>query len=372
MSDIFLKTTRETPMPPPVSTTGVVGWMRMNLFSSIGNSVVTGALLLLLLWLVPQIIDWAFVRAIWSGESGEACRVVDAGACWAFVDAKFEQFIYGRYPEAEIWRVNVIFLLLAGGLLPLALPRFKYTNHVVLFMLTVFPFAAFVMLLGGTLGMPQVETNKWGGLLLTLVVAITGIVVSLPLGVLLALGRRSDLPILRIFSVLFIEFWRGIPLITVLFMASVMLPLFLPDGVSVDKLLRALIGVALFSSAYMAEVIRGGLQAVPQGQYEAARALGLSYWQTIFQVVMPQALRIVIPGIVNTFIGLFKDTTLVMIVGLFDLLGIVQSNFTDPNWASPQTAISGYVFVALIFWVFCFSMSRYSVSVEKRVGLNQR
>ena len=206
MSDIFLKTTRETPMPPPVSTTGVVGWMRTNLFSSLGNSVVTGALLLMLLWLVPQIVDWAFVRAIWSGESGEACRVVDAGACWAFVDAKFEQFIYGRYPEAEIWRVNVIFLLLAGGLIPLALPRFKYTNHVVIFMLTVFPFAAFVMLLGGTLGMPQVETNMWGGLLLTLVVAITGIVVSLPLGVLLALGRRSDLPILRTFSVLFVAF----------------------------------------------------------------------------------------------------------------------------------------------------------------------
>jgi general L-amino acid transport system permease protein len=226
---------------------------------------------------------------------------------------------------------------------------------------------ATLALLSVDFGLSTVRTDQWGGLLVTLVVAITGIVVSLPLGILLALGRRSDMPIVRLLSVIFIEIWRGVPLITVLFMSSVMLPLFLPEGVTFDKLLRALIGVALFASAYMAEVIRGGLQAIPKGQYEAASALGLSYWRLMLLIVLPQALKIVIPGIVNTFIGLFKDTTLVSIIGIFDLLGIVNASFADPKWASPQTAPTGYFFAALTFWLFCFAMSRYSIFMEDRL-----
>jgi len=226
---------------------------------------------------------------------------------------------------------------------------------------------AILALLSVNFGLPHVRTAQWGGLMVTLVVAITGIVVSLPLGILLALGRRSDMPIVRLFSIIFIEAWRGVPLITVLFMASYMLPLFLPGGVTFDKLLRALIGAALFASAYMAEVVRGGIQAIPKGQYEAASALGLSYWRSMLLIILPQALKIVIPGIVNTFIGLLKDTTLVSIIGIFDLLGIINASNSDANWASPQTAATGYFFAAMIFWMFCFGMSRYSIFMENRL-----
>lgn len=217
------------------------------------------------------------------------------------------------------------------------------------------------------LGLNHVETEIWGGLLVTLVIAVTGIAASLPLGIVLALGRRSDMPIVRFCSVVFIEFWRGVPLITVLFMSSVMLPLFLPDGVSFDKLMRALIGVGLFSAAYMAEVVRGGLQAISNGQYEGADAVGLAYWQKMRLIILPQALKLVIPGIVNTFIGLFKDTTLVLIIGLFDFLGQIQSSFTDPTWSTPVTSVTAYFFAAMTYWVFCFSMSRYSIYTEKRL-----
>jgi general L-amino acid transport system permease protein len=221
-------------------------------------------------------------------------------------------------------------------------------------------------------GLTHVETPLWGGLLVTLVVSVTGMVASLPLGVLLALGRRSKLPIIKWFCVAFVELWRGVPLITVLFMASVMLPLFLPPGVNFDKLMRALIGVALFSAAYMAEVIRGGLQAVPRGQYEGAAAVGLGYWQSMRLIILPQALKIVIPGIVNSFISLFKDTSLVLIIGIFDLLGMVAQNFTDPNWASPVTPATGFVFAAGIYWIFCFSMSRYSQFMERRLNTGHK
>jgi len=217
-------------------------------------------------------------------------------------------------------------------------------------------------------GLEPIDTRDWGGLLITLVVAITGIVASLPLGIILALGRRSEMPVARLLSTIFIEFWRGIPLITVLFMASVMLPLFMPEGVNFDNLLRALIGVMLFSAAYMAEVIRGGLQAIDKGQYEGAQAMGLSYWQTMRLVILPQALTHVIPGIVNTFIGLFKDTTLVSIVGIFDLLGAAQSTIADPSWSSHVQALSVYVYVALLFFVFCFAMSRYSIYMENKLS----
>ena len=231
---------------------------------------------------------------------------------------------------------------------------------------------AVLLLVDTDFGLVPVETQQWGGLLVTLVVAVTGIVASLPIGILLALGRRSKLPVVRLFSVIFIEVWRGVPLITVLFMASIMLPLFMPEGVNFDKLLRALVGTALFSAAYMAETVRGGLQAIPKGQYEAAQSLGLSYWKMMNLIVLPQALKIVIPGIVNSFISLFKDTTLVLIIGLFDLLGIVNASFNDPNWVSPQTGTTGYFVAALMFWVFCFSMSRYSIFMERRLATGHK
>ena len=221
-------------------------------------------------------------------------------------------------------------------------------------------------------GLVPVETRAWGGLLVTLVVAVTGIVASLPLGILLALGRRSEMPTVRILSIIFIEFWRGVPLITVLFFATYMLPLFLPGGTTIDGLLRALIGVALFSAAYMAEVVRGGLQAIPKGQYEGAAALGLGYWQTTSQVVMPQALTLVIPGIVNNFIGLFKDTTLVLIVAIFDLLGQLRASFTDPAWATPTTLFTGFAFGGIVYFIFCFGMSRYSQFVERYTSASKR
>ncbi|MBL8893537.1 MAG: amino acid ABC transporter permease, partial [Rhizobiales bacterium] len=229
-----------------------------------------------------------------------------------------------------------------------------------------------MLLLDIDFGLEPVETSQWGGLLLTLVVAVTGIVASLPIGILLALGRRSKMPVVRMFSIVFIEIWRGVPLITVLFMSSVMLPLFLPAGVNFDKLLRALVGVALFSSAYMAEVVRAGLQAIPRGQYEGAQALGLSYWQMMAKIILPQALKISIPNIVGNFISLFKDTTLVSIIGIFDLLGIVQAGLRDAKWASAASAPTGYFTVALIFWVFCFGMSRYSMFIERRLATGHK
>ena len=222
------------------------------------------------------------------------------------------------------------------------------------------------------LGLASVETRLWGGLLVTLVVAITGIVASLPLGILLALGRRSSMPIVRFFSVIFIEFWRGVPLITVLYFASYMLPLFLPSGLSFDGLLRVLVGVTLFAAAYMAEVVRGGLQAIPKGQYEGAMAVGLGYWQTMGLIILPQALTLVIPGIVNNFIGLFKDTTLVLIVAIFDFLGQLRAAFTDPNWASPVTLYTGFAFAGTVYFVFCYGMSRYSLFLERRASAGKR
>ncbi|MBC2859728.1 amino acid ABC transporter permease [Stappia sp. 28M-7] len=420
----YVRTDEAPRMAPPVSETGVIGWVRQNLFDSVGNAIMTVVGIAMLALILPPTINWLFIDAVWTGTSRDACVVEGAGACWAFVYAKFGQFMYGRYPDPERWRVDLTGLLLIAGLVPAAIPRVPFKRETVLYLLIVFPIAGFILLTGGNIelsgtfwiglailaaialaitglicsnagialaaplkvvaamflalaavfavvsfdfGLRPVETQLWGGLLVTLVVAIVGIVASFPLGILLALGRRSKLPAVKLVSVIFIEFWRGVPLITVLFMSSVMLPLFLPDGVNFDKLLRALIGVALFASAYMAEVVRGGLQAIPKGQYEAADAMGLSFWQGIGLIIMPQALKLVIPGIVNTFIGLFKDTSLVLIIGLFDLLGIVSLNFSDANWASPNTPATGFVFAAFVFWIFCFGMSRYSIYMERRL-----
>ncbi|MEQ8265895.1 MAG: amino acid ABC transporter permease [Parvibaculum sp.] len=344
-----------------------IGWARRNLFSGVGNMLLTLVSAYLLWVTVPPLLDFTIFSAAWTGTTREACLATD-GACWPFVWANIDQFIYGRYPSSEIWRVNVVFALGALAIVPMLMPSAPAKRFNLIFLLVIYPLIALVLLAGDRPGLRPVPTSEWGGLLVTLVVALTGIVVSLPLGIVLALGRRSSMPAIRMVSIIFIEFWRGVPLVTVLFMASVMLPLFLPEGMSPDNLLRCLVGVALFSSAYMAEVIRGGLQAIPAGQYEAARAVGLGYWQAMIGVVLPQALRHVIPGIVNTFIGLFKDTTLVLIVGIFDLLGQVRAQLSDPNWTVPQGALTGYIFAALVFWVFCFGMSQYSNFMERRLN----
>jgi general L-amino acid transport system permease protein len=486
----------------PVKTTGFVGFLRTRLFNSPTNILLTIMGLLLLWFTVVPAVKFLLVDAVWRGSDRNACLAENAGhvvgACWPYVQAKFAQFIYGFYPEAERWRVNLTFLLAALLLLPLLMPRLPAKGLSAGLFFIAFPVVAFFLLHGGGLsgfgvswtadflsgfadsigdagrkltsageatavvgpllawlgrlvvllsvavsyliwpltwlrdqiqaagrpvwadfaataaivsillfvlnggirtgwrsliislavfagigvvisamgldhgGFPIVDTRLWGGLLVTLVVSVTGIVTSMPVGIALALGRRSTIPLIRIFSVMFIEFWRGVPLITVLFFATYMLPLFVPAGFTVDGLVRALIGIALFSGAYNAEVIRGGLQAIPRGQGEAASALGLSWWKTTALIVMPQALRHVIPGLVNSFIALFKDTSLVSIVALFDLLGSLRASFSDPVWATPTTLFTGFAFTGMVYFVFCFGMSRYSLFVENRLNAHRR
>jgi general L-amino acid transport system permease protein len=357
-------------LPPPSNSVGAVHWMRENLFSSIPNSILTLFSIFILYKTVPPLLDWAFISADWVGDSKDSCS--KEGACWVYIRAWFGQLMYGLYPEDQLWRINLSYVIAIAAAIPLFFPAVKRSIKGILtvFLLVVFPILCFYLYYGDAFGLEIVETPKWGGLFLTLVIAVTGIVMSLPLGILLALGRRSNMPVVKSFCVIFIEFWRGIPLITVLFMASVMFPLFVPEDISPDKLLRVLVGVTLFSSAYMAEVVRGGLQAIPKGQYEAAAALGLNYWKSMVLIILPQALKLVIPGIVNTFIGLFKDTTLVLIIGLADLLGMAQRASTSPDWLG--FSVEGYVFAAFGFFVFCFSMSRYSQYLEQKLNTGHR
>ncbi|MGB0467563.1 MAG: amino acid ABC transporter permease [Pontibacterium sp.] len=350
-------------LAPPASTVGLIGWLRKNLFNGPFNSIFTLLLGYLVISLSIPSLNWLFIDADWFGSSRDACT--SGGACWVFIGNRLDQFLYGFYPDSEYWRLNYSFLILVVAIAWLLLPKTPFKGLVGFFVLVIYPIIAFYLLTGGSFGLPSVDTHKWGGFSLTLVLAFVGIVASLPFGVLLALGRSSDMPVVRSMSVIYIEVWRGVPLITVLFMASVMLPLFFPEDMTFDKLLRALIGITLFQSAYMAEVVRGGLQAIPKGQYEAADALGLSYWKKMLLIILPQALKLMIPGIVNTFIALFKDTSLVVIIGLFDLLAIMQAASNDPLWIGYAT--EGYIFVALMFWIFCFSMSRYSMHLERKL-----
>jgi general L-amino acid transport system permease protein len=317
------------------------------------------------------------VNAVWTGSDREACLPSPArpevGACWAYIGDRFAYIVYGSYPIAGRWRVDMFFAMLAFGtawLLWLEAPRRDLGS---VYFFVILPVASFILLHGfEPLGLAIVDTALWGGMMVTIVVAAVGIVVSLPIGIVLALGRRSRLPAVRLLSTLFIEFVRGVPLITVLFMASVMLPLFVPDTWSPDKLMRALVGVALFSSAYMAEVVRAGLQAMPKGQYEAAHALGLSYWQSLRLIILPQALKVTIPNIVNSYIALFKDTTLVFFVGIFDFLKTIEVARADPKWATPVTSATGYIFAAAVYFVCCYAMSRYASRIEKRLAAGDK
>lgn len=355
-------------LPPPAMSVGAVAWLRANLFSSWFNTLLT-LLSLYLIWLaVPPVLQWALFDADLSGTTRADCT--SGGACWVFIKMRFAQFMYGFYPQELRWRVDLTVLLAIVGAAPLFIRAMPRKLRYGLVFLLVYPWVAFWLLHGGFLGLAEVPTSRWGGLMLTLVIAVVGIAGAMPLGVLLALGRRSHMPAIRVICVTFIEFWRGVPLITVLFMSSVMLPLFMPEHVSFDKLLRALLAVTLFEAAYIAEVVRGGLQAIPKGQYEAAAATGLGYWRTMGLVILPQALKLVIPGIVNTFIALFKDTSLVIIIGLYDLLNSIHQASVDPAWLGYAT--EGYVFAALVYWIFCFGMSRYSMRIERRLDRNHK
>jgi general L-amino acid transport system permease protein len=369
----FLRQSPAESLPPPKTRSGVVGWLRTNLFSSLFNIALTLICVLLIAWVVPPLLRFFLIDATWTGADRTACLASpanpDPGACWAFIRVWFSYLVYGFYPLGERWRVDLFFLALGFGLvwmLWLSAPR---RGLGAIYFFIVLPILSFVLLRGvSSIGMARIATDLWGGMLVTVVLATIGIVVSLPVGILLALGRRSKMPMVKLLSLIFIEFVRGVPLITVLFMASVMLPLFVPDAFAPDKFVRAWIGVAMFASAYMAEVVRGGLAAVPRGQYEAANALGLPYWRMMVLVILPQALRVTLPNIVNTFIALFKDTSLVFVVGIFDFLRTVEAARGDPNWASPITTTTGYVFAAMCYWVCCYGMSRYAQRVEVRLA----
>src|SRR5215472_12970399 len=372
----FLRQGPLPPLPPPARA-GALGWMRANLFAGPANIVLTVLCVALIAWAVPPLVRFFVIDAVWTGADGSACLASpgrpNPGACWAFIRVWFSYFVYGFYPLDERWRVDVFFVALVFGfvwLLRLSMPR---RDLGALYFFVVLPILSYLLLHGSPLlGLRVVPTSLWGGILVTVVVAAIGMVFSLPLGILLALGRRSELPVIKVVSVTFIEFVRGVPVITVLFMASVMLPLFVPERFAPDKLVRALIGVAMFASAYMAEVVRGGLAAMPRGQYEAAQALGLSFWRMMALVILPQALRVTLPNIVNTFIGLFKDTTLVFIVGIFDFLRTIEAARIDPHWATPVTSVTGYAFAAVFYFVCCYGMSRYSRNVEARLSRAQR
>ena len=328
------------------------------------NSILTLLSIFVILKFIPFILNWFIFDANFIGTAKEDCT--GSGACWVFINVWLKRFAYGLYPNEEIWRINLAFVLLLFTIGAAVLSKPKIRRLIVLFLLFVFPFIAIELISGDVAGLKYVETDLWGGLALTLIVSIFAIIFCFPIGVMLAMGRRSELPVIRYFCVGFIELWRGVPLITVLFMAANMFPLFLPEDIFLDKLIRCIIGIILFEAAYMAEVVRGGLQSLPKGQYEAAKSLGMGYWKMHLFVILPQALKIVIPGIANTFIALFKDTPLIFIVGLLELLGMIDLAKTNPKWLG--FAAEGYVFAAIVYFVFCYGMSRYSQRLEKKLS----
>ncbi|MGI9524137.1 MAG: amino acid ABC transporter permease [Hyphomicrobiaceae bacterium] len=362
---------------PPVAKAGLITWSRVNLFGSWGNTIATVLIFAFLAYLLPALFQWAVTDAVltikpdstsWWGyrfaPDTAACRVAD-GACWDFIAEKYRVILFGVFPVKEQWRpVAMMFILIV--MVIVTLNTENWGRVLWLSWLVAIP-AMFILMQGGVLGLSLVETDRWGGLPITFIIATIGIVFSFPIAVLLALGRRSELPVVKTICIGFIELVRGVPLITILFMASLMLPLFLPEGTSSpNKLLRALVGFTLFSAAYVAEVIRGGLQAIPKGQFEAADAMGLSYWQKTGLIILPQALKVVIPPMMNTFIGLFKDTTLIIIISMFDFLGTIRLAANDPAWRPYY--VEGLVFGALIYFVICFAMASYSRYLEDRLN----
>ena len=328
------------------------------------NAILTLLIIFILFKYVPPLLNWMIFDADFAGSTKQDCT--SGGACWVFVKVWFKRFMYGMYPNPEQWRINTAFIILFVLVASAFFVPQKFKKYIILFMLFIYPIIGIKLISGGIFGLKWIETGAWGGLSLTLIVSAFSLILCFPIGMFLALGRRSTLPVIQYSSLGFIELWRGVPLITVLFMSGVMFPMFLPDGTYMDKLMRVIIAITLFEAAYMAEVIRGGLQALPRGQYDAAKSLGMGYWRMHLFVILPQALKLVIPGIANTFLALVKDTPLIFVVGLLELAGMIGLAKTNPKWLG--MAIEGYVFAGLVFWVICYSMSRYSQNLEKKLS----
>ncbi len=370
---------------PPISQVGIVRWLKTNLFSSWINVGLTFASLYLLYIIIPPLLDWMIFSANFnfgtvnilgfeiqfSEEMATNKNCGREAACWPYIYEKMYMYIYGFYPREESWRVDIVYGLTAMLFVLVRLLRnFTHKNKALLMVFAIYPIVSFYLISGGIFGLEHIQTHQWGGLMLTLVIASVGILFSFPIGVILALGRQSNLQVIRLFSTMYIEFIRAVPLITILFMASFVLPMFFTEGINFDKLLRALIAITLFQAAYYAEVVRGGLQAIPTGQYEAADAIGLNYFQKNALIVLPQALKISIPNIVGSSISLFKDSVLVLIIGLMDILAMVNMTSNDPYWLGRET--EGFVFVTIVMWVFLYSMSRYSKKLEERFSTDHK
>jgi general L-amino acid transport system permease protein len=355
--------------PAPVKTSGLVPWLRRNLFGNWKSTLTTVVIALLAALYLPGLANWAVLRAVFVPNVADCNAARETGACWGVIAEKYRFIVLGRYPFAEQWRPVVATVLLVGLLVVSCTRRFWKPWLAPLWVVVLAAF--FVLMRGGVLGLSPVPTDLWGGLPLTVMLASLSIVLAFPIAILVALGRRSNLPAIRSACIIYVELIRGVPLISVLFMASFLFPLFLPVGMSPDVLLRVLAGITLFAAAYLAETIRGGLQAVPKGQIEAAATLGLSYWQTQRKIVLPQALAIVVPSIMNNFISIFKDTSLVAIVSLYELTGSMTLALnSDADWRPYK--IEGYLFITLIYFVFCFAMSRYSLWIERQVGVSKQ
>ncbi|MCO5124577.1 MAG: amino acid ABC transporter permease [Rhizobacter sp.] len=356
------------PRPAPVNIEGALPWIKRNLFGNVPSSIATVVLLALALWWVPQLIDWGLLKAVFVPSFQECQAERGIGACWGVITEKYRLILFGRYPFEDQWRPLLATLLMVGTLVASCVRYFWKPWLMLLWaaMLVLY----FGLMFGGFAGMAFVATDRWGGLPLTVLLATLSIVLAFPLAVAVALGRRSNLPAIKTVCVIYVELIRGVPLISVLFMASFMFPLFMPPGTTIDVLLRVLVGITLFSGAYMAEIVRGGLQAIPKGQQEAADTLGLSYWQAQRKIILPQALAMVVPGIMNSFIAIFKDTSLVTIVSLYELTGAMSLALnSDSDWRPFK--IEAYFFIAAIYFIFCFSMSRYSLWIERRLSVSK-
>ncbi len=338
--------------------------LNKNINSNNFNALLTLFTIFIILKSIPPMLDWFILDANFIGNSKDDCT--GDGACWVFIKVWFNRFMYGLYPDTEQWRINTAFLILFAIVGISFFVSDKLKKYFILFLVFIYPFIGIKLISGGSFGLEYVESAAWGGLSLTFIISAFAILFCFPIGVFLALGRRSSLPAIRYISIGFIELWRGVPLITVLFMSAVMFPMFLPDGTFIDKLIRVLIAITLFEAAYMAEVVRGGLQALPKGQYEAAKSLGMGYWRMNALIILPQALKLVIPGIANTLLALVKDTPLIFVVGLMELAGMIGLAKTNPKWLG--MAMEGYVFAGLVFWVICYAMSRYSQNLEKKLS----
>ena len=354
-------TTHIEEIKPPATNVGIIGWIRQNLFNGYFSSIATILILAGLIRVLPQFIQWAFIDSVWF-TSGQECHEA-AGACWSVITQNIRFNIFGYYPYEEQWRPLIAMIILIGMLIYSR--DWNKWNRKLGYVWLLALFVMGLLMKGGLFGLVSVESTKWSGLPLTLLLSFFGILVSYPLGVFLALGRQSNMPIIKSLCVVYIEMIRGVPLITMLFMSSVMFPLFLPEGVTIDKVLRAQAAIIFFTAAYIAEVVRGGLQAMDKGQYEAAESLGLNYFQMMRLIILPQALKIVIPPTVGILISAFKDTSLVVIIALYDILNTTKSILTEPEWTGFST--EAYIFVAMIYYVCCFSMSQYSRKIEKEL-----